>query len=184
MKIILKIIKIILILLASLFALMLLCLALTWGLFLSVNGKEQADQETVMDGQGTGKVLILYQESRMGLTEDVVNAAAETFQTEGYSVVMNHPREDSAYAPEDYDIIVLASPVYVGEVSKPLIAYAGSHDFAGKKVMVLLTGGDVNTQTELAKVQDQLANASFVKAIKVDQTGETLNSAVEELTAQ
>ena len=50
--------------------------------------------------------------------------------------------------------------------------------------MVLLTGGDVNTQTELAKVQDQLANASLVKAIKVDQTGETLSSVVEELTAQ
>ena len=184
MKIVVKIIKILLILLASLFALMILCVALTWGLFLSVNGKEQANQETKMDGQGTGKVLILYQESRMSLTEKVVNATAETFQKEGYSVVMNHPRTDSAYDPQDYDIIVLASPVYVGEVSKPLIEYAGSKDFTGKKVMVLLPGGDVNTQTELAKVEDQIANASSIKAIKVDQTGETLNNAIAELTAQ
>lgn len=186
MEIFIKIIKIILKLGLSLFVLMIICLALAWVLFFSVNGKEQSNNEKRLQAQvqEKGKVLILYQESRMGLTKKAVNLAAETFQAEGYSVVMNHPRGDSSYKLDDYDIIVLSSPVYVGEVSKPLVTFAGTKDFTGKKVMILLTGGDLSSTAEIEKVEKQIANAKYIKAIKVNKADDSVKNAIKEMISK
>lgn len=67
-----KKVKLILKVLLGLLVTGILCVVLIAVLFFSVNGKEQEDKEKVLEANGNGKVLILYQESRMGLTKEAV----------------------------------------------------------------------------------------------------------------
>lgn len=151
-------------------------------LFFSVNGKEQANKEQYLSVDSSEKsALILYQESRMGLTKKAVEIAGSTLQNEGYSVTFNHPREDSEYNVQDYDIIVLASPVYAGQVSTPLLNYADTQDFTDKSVFVLLTGDDLKQTAELEVMKDKVTTAAALNAIKVDKADERISAAIKEL---
>lgn len=151
-------------------------------MFFSVNGKDQANKEQqFMVNPGEKSALVLYQESRMGLTNKAVKLVSSTLQAEGYSVTLNHPRSDSAYNVQDYDIIVLASPVYAGQVSVPLLNYAGEQDFTGKKVLVLLTGSDLAQTAELEAVEEKVSGASTLNSIKVDEADERLSDAMKKL---
>ena len=159
------------------------CIVLVVVLFAGVNQKEQANKEQVLEGSGK-RVLILYQESRMGLTKKAVNLAAKTFQEAGNQVTLNHPRKDLEYNLVDYDIIILASPVYAGQVSKPLFAYVENQDFSGKQVLVLITGSDMKTSGEIEFVSEKIKNPTILKGIKVDAADQRITEVVKQLLAE
>ena len=61
------------------------------GMFFTVNGKEQADQERQFPADsGEKRALVLYQDSRLGLTQKAAELACTTLQDEGFSVTANH----------------------------------------------------------------------------------------------
>lgn len=158
------------------------CVVLVFVLFFTVNGKEQADKEIqhlVNPEQHTA--LILYQDSRLGLTKKAVELASTTLQLEGYSVTLNHPRSDSPYDVKDYDLVILSSPVYAGNVSTPLLNYAKMQDFAGVKVLVLLTGADLAQTAEIEAVKEKVTGAESVNSIKVDKVDERIINSVKEV---
>ena len=154
------------------------------GMFFTVNGKEQADQERQFPADsGEKRALVLYQDSRLGLTQKAAELACTTLQDEGFSVTANHPRADNPYDPQDYDIVVLASPVYAGQVSEPLLHFADTQDFTGKTVLVLLTGSDLEETAELAAVKGKIRGANVLSGIKVDQADQRIIDALRELIA-
>lgn len=155
------------------------------GMFFTVNGKEQADQEQQFPADSAGKnALVLYQGSRLGLTQKAAEFACSSLQGEGFSVTANHPRADSTYDPQEYDIVVLASPVYAGQVSEPLLRFADTQDFTGKNVLVLLTGSDLEETAELDAVKGKIRGANVLGGIKVDQADQRITDALKELMDQ
>lgn len=177
-----NVLKLILKLILGLMLAGIVCVFLITTLFFSVNGKEQADQEAKFQAQnGRKNALVLYQESRFGLTKEAVDVACSALLEEGYSVTSNHPRADSPYNAQDYDIIVLASPVYAGQVSAPLLSYADRQDFSGKRVMILLTGADLEETAELNAVKETVHGASVIASMKVDQAGTPISDAIQTL---
>ncbi|MGN1250816.1 MAG: flavodoxin family protein [Candidatus Spyradocola sp.] len=179
MKAIRLFMKAFLMILAVMFAVMLT----TAALFFSVNGREQADQERQYPADGGKRALVLYQDSRFGGTGRAVERAIAALQDEGCAVTRNHPRADSPYDAQDYDIIVLASPVYAGQVSAPLLRYAQTQDFTGKTVLILLTGFDLQQTAELNEVKQSVHGASLLYGIKVDRADERIEDAARALAA-
>ena len=94
---------------------------------------------------------------------------AEALQKEGYSVVANHPRHDLQYEIQDYDLVILCSPLYGGTVSQPLLDYASSHDFSGRKVVVVITGKDLSTDAEIRMVTEVVSGTDDVNGLKTDR---------------
>ena len=161
------------------------CGVIIAGVFFTVNGKEQADQERQFPVEiGEKSALVLYQDSRLGLTQKAAELVCTTLQSENFSVTANHPRADSPYDPQDYDIVVLASPVYAGQVSEPLLRFADVQDFTGKTVLVLLTGSDLEETAELDAVKGKIRGANVLNGIKVDQADQRITDALKELIDQ
>lgn len=172
-----KIVKLILLVIGLLFLLMIICVVLMGVLFMSNNGKEQKNSETVFPG-GAKKALLLYQDSRGGLTKKVATKMAENLKQEGYTVTMNHPRSDLKYDLNQYETIALMTPVYAGQIAKPLLEYADNHDFTGKKVCAIVTGSAMEETGELNELKGHIHNAMtlYVKKIKSADSDEVLNS--------
>lgn len=155
--------------LAAAFVFMMAGVFVMWFLFFRINTVEQVYEESVWESQGNRNALILYQKSRFSLTQDTVICMAETLQKVGYSVVANHPRHDLLYEIQDYDLVVLCSPVYGGTVSQPLLDYASSHDFSGRNVVVVITGKDLSTDAEIGMVMDAVKGTDDINGIKTDR---------------
>ena len=137
--------------------------------FFRIKTVEQKSEESVWASKGTGNALILYQKSRFSLTQDTVICMAEGLQKEGYSVVANHPRHDVPYEIQDFDLVVLCSPVYGGTVSRPLLDYTSSHDFQGQKVVVVITGKDLSTDAQIGMVMEEVKGTDDINGIKTDR---------------
>lgn len=179
-----KIVKLLLLVIGILFLLMILCAVLMGVLFIGNNSKEQANKETVVTG-GNKKALLLFQNSRGGLTKKVADKVAESLHKEGYTVVMNHPRSNLSYDLNQYEAIVLMTPVYAGQIAKPLTEYADNHDFTGKKICAIVTGSAMEETGELDVLKEHIHNAGvlYTKKIKSADSDEASN-AMKEFLAQ
>lgn len=161
------------------------CGVIIAGVFFTVNGKEQADQERQFPVEiGEKRVLVLYQDSRLGLTRKAVELVCSSLQDEGFSVTANHPRADSPYDPQNYDIVVLTSPVYACQVSEPLLRFADTQDFTDINVLVLLTGSDLEETAGLDAVKGKIRGANVLSGIKVDRADRRITDALRELIDQ
>ena len=92
----------------------------------------------------------------------------------------NHPRQDSPYCVQDYDVVALLSPVYAGQIAKPLLQFAENQDFAQKKVLILLTGADPAETSELDTVKKSVHGAAVLSAAKVNQADQQVADTVRE----
>ncbi|RDU23517.1 flavodoxin family protein [Anaerosacchariphilus polymeriproducens] len=151
-----------------LFLLVVVAVASMAVLFLGVNSKEQKNQENVLEGVGSDKALLLYQDSRGGLTGKAAKNAAESLHKKGYTVVMNHPRADLTYHLDEYNLVIFMTPVYAGKVSEPLKQYADSQDFAGKKVCIIVTGNSEEDKGEVDEMKKHVKNADCLYGKKVN----------------
>lgn len=179
-----KIVKLLLLVIGILFLLMIIGAVLMGVLFIGNVGKEQDNRETVMTG-GDKKALLLYQNSRGGLTKKVATKVAESLKNEGYTVTMNHPRSDLTYDLNQYDRIVLMTPVYAGQIAKPLTEYADNHDFAGKKVCAIVTGSSLEETTEIEGLKGHIQNAEILCAKKIKSAdSDEVSNTMKEFLAQ
>ena len=91
-------------------------------------------------GAGERGALLLYQPSNHGSNAPLTQALAEEVAALGYTVTVNYPSEQLPYNPEDYDLLIFGTNVYMGEVADPLKKYIAAHPFAGKRVLLYVTG--------------------------------------------
>lgn len=96
------------------------------------------EEKTV--GSGEKRALFLFQPSNGRHNLPLAEAVAGLLAGRGYTVTMNYPSEQLKYAPENYDLLVFASPVYMGETSKALRSYLQSHPVTGKRALLFVTG--------------------------------------------
>lgn len=118
-------------------------------------------------GAGTRKALLLYQPSNRRRNVPQAEALAERLAEMGYAVTVNHPSEELTYAPEDYELLVFGSPVYMGETARPLRRYLEEHPFTGKRVLLYVDGLDLERAPELEALKALVAEGNDLRAVKV-----------------
>lgn len=118
-------------------------------------------------GQGNRKALLLYQPSNAKRNVPQAEALAARLAEMGYAVTVNCPSEDLPYSPGDYDLLVFGSPVYLGEVARPLRRYLETHPFTGKRVLLYVDGLDLEHAPELETLKGLVPAGNELHAIKV-----------------
>lgn len=124
-------------------------------------------------GRGSRRALLLYQPSNRGGNVNLSLGLAKVLGEEGYTVVVNYPSELLPYCPEDFDLLLFGTNVYLGETAKPLQSYLHSHPFTGQRVILYVTGQSA-ASPELAALEGQIAGDNEVYSIKIkpgDQEG-------------
>lgn len=163
-----KIIKRVLLVLVLLFVVV---MALGMGLTFLCSSKlqnEQKSSEVVMNEAGTKSALILYQESLFGSTKKIMKKTSTLLVENDYKVTMNHPRSDLTYDLSSFDIVILASPVYMGKVATPILDYAKDNNFQNSKVLVIVTGQIVEEIKEIDEITQSITSPKSIASIKVN----------------
>ena len=120
------------------------------------------------------KVLLLYHDSRHKTMSKRVGFMAKILNEQGYDVYVDHPNKNLEYNPMDYDVLVFASPVYLGNYSKAFNKYIEAHPFVSKKILILLMGMDIEDKRELDKFEDAIPKNNIVYKFKIDAKDEKM----------
>lgn len=123
--------------------------------------------EEIRMGDGEKRALFLYQPSNGRHNVPLAMALAGALAERGYAVTLNHPSEQLAYDPAQYDLLVYGSPVYMGETSKALRNYIQAHPVAGKDVLLFVTGMEPEKAPELEALKLLLPDENRIHAVKV-----------------
>ncbi len=75
--------------------------------------KYWGNKEYILEG-GEKKALVLYQPSKHNTADKLNRLLAETLQKQGYEVTVNYLCRGERYFLEEYEVISLGSPVYMG----------------------------------------------------------------------
>jgi hypothetical protein len=110
---------------------------LTWRL-----EQETVTPLSVVNSGGTaGKALVVYQPGIGSFQERVTTAFIDELAVDGWQVSTTTASREAPATLADYDLVVVAAPIYGGAAAKPLARYvARVGDFRGTSVVVLLTG--------------------------------------------
>lgn len=133
---------------------------------------EQSNKEEILYQEGSKNALILYQDSLLGLTKGIIEETAKILGGEGYRVTLNHPRSDLTYKITDYDLVVLASPVYAKKVASPIMEYARNHDFTNTRVLVVVTGKLTEETSEIEEIMNEVNLKEEINGFKIDGIAE------------
>lgn len=139
-----------------------------------LDSQEKPDPKVYLTDQKQNKknVLLLYHNSRHGTMEKRVGFMAKILNEQGYDVYVDHPSKKIEYNPMDYDVLVFACPVYLGNYSKAFDKYIEAHPFVSKRVLILLMGMDAEEKKELDKFEEALPKNNSVYKLKIDNKDE------------
>lgn len=131
------------------------------------------------------KVLIAYY-SRSGVTKKVVEAISvmmdcdieeirDNVKRSGIFGFMRSGREamkktiieikDSGKDPSDYDVVILATPIWAGAMSSPIRSYLNKYKGKFKNVGFLVTQGGSGEVKAFEEVKDLAGNAPIVTSV-------------------
>lgn len=132
-------------------------------------------------GTGDMRALVIYEPSKHDTTKVMAALIAETLADNGYTVTMNYPSSQLTYRWEDYDMIVLGSPVYVKKVSPVLKEYVLSNPIEDKHIIFFATGFETDETLELAEMASWVSTNNLAASIKVSKRdGERLVAFIKE----
>jgi len=108
----------------------------------------RVNQETVtplhvINEEGTmGRALAVLSPGLSAFPADVMTAFGQGLTEKDWRVDHTTASAEATTGFQDYDLVVLASPIYGNQVAPPLLSYIErAGDFGGKKVVVLVTAG-------------------------------------------
>lgn len=117
-------------------------------------------------GAGNRRALLLYQPSNRGSNVNTTLALAKVLGAEGYTAIVNHPSEVLPYRPEDFDLLLFGTNVYLGQTAKPLQSYLRAQRFTGKRVILYVTGSLAGAP-ELAELAGCVPPGNDVRTVKL-----------------
>jgi hypothetical protein len=127
----------------------------------SVSTERVTPLTTLNPDGATGKALVVYHPGLSDFTEKVVGSFADGLSQSGWRVDRTTASKEAPADVSPYDLVILGSPIY-GGLSKPMAGYiARVADFAGKPVVIILTGAG-DTDATVAATHDLVAASSGV----------------------
>jgi flavodoxin len=72
------------------------------------------------------------------------------------------------YLPQDYDLIVIGTPVWSSSPTPAIRTYINHNDFAGKKVAIFLTASKENNKA-LEKTKSLLSKSNIIGELMLEQ---------------
>ncbi|WP_343209745.1 hypothetical protein [Anaerolentibacter hominis] len=136
--------------------------------FLRLLQRKNRSEERRLEG-GSRQALILWHPSGHNSMRRVTDLAAKKLQEKGYTVTVNYVSDQLNYQPEEYDLLMFGTPVYMGQTSLPLQNYLKGHSFAGKQVVIYVCGMDTSKTDELDVLKEMVSPGSEATAVKVEK---------------
>ncbi|WP_234123598.1 flavodoxin family protein [Clostridium hydrogenum] len=132
--------------------------------FVHFNNKEKKATISILKSKTTDspKALIVYQPALMSnITKDMSYNIAKGLNSKGYEVTLMYPGKKVSTDISKYEVIVLGSPIYIGQTSSVLTNYIKNiNNLQNKKVILFVTGAN----------DDSLPLESLGKLIKDTKT--------------
>ncbi len=118
------------------------------------NGIPRDDGQEVLDPKGVddGMALVIYQPSKSRHVDEQARLIAQELYNNGYKVILDHPSIDLSNQVGEYDVIVLGSNVYVGQLSDLILDYAAILPDLTNKTLGLFSNGRLDATTEFDEV--------------------------------
>lgn len=120
------------------------------------NSIPRDDGQKIFDPKGVddGLALLVYQPSKTGHIDNSARLIAEELYKNGYKVVMDRPSIDLSSNVNEYDLIILGSNVYVGQLSSLIVDYATNLSSLKNKTLGLFSNGKLESTTEFSEIED------------------------------
>lgn len=131
--------------------------------FYSMNGNVRSVAEKVAADTGADMIELIPKKAYpdKGMRKFMWGGAAVTFKAKP-------DLEPYTFKKDDYDMIILGSPVWAGTFTPPLRTFLDGNDLSGKKIAVIATssGGDagkcINALKTAAKADSLVASVSLI----------------------
>ncbi len=171
-----------------------------------IEHKDDNVQDLKKEFSGNEKILIVYF-SYTGNTEklankihskvggDIVKIETVTPYSTDYDEVVNQVQKDQQnnYKPEiktkienieDYDIIILGSPVWWYKIANPMATFMSENDLRGKTIIPFVTHGGYGAGQTLNQIQELAPNSNVlselaIEDIDVDKSDEQIENWLE-----
>lgn len=126
------------------------------------------DGQEILDPKGVddGMALVVYQPSPNGKIDDYARQIAKELFRQGYKVVLDRPSIDLSTSVAEYDIIVLGSKVYIGQVSELLLDYVASLPSLTHKTLGLFSSGRLETSNEFDEIENLVKGSPRIVTTK------------------
>ena len=76
------------------------------------------------------------------------------------------PIEESAHSPDEYDLVVIGTPVYANSLPAPVRAYIQRHWSQFKEVAFFCTGDDPHTERVFQRMREACGKAPYFCQLK------------------
>jgi flavodoxin len=131
--------------------------------FYSMNGNVRMVAEKVAAGTGADLIELIPKKAYpdKGMKKFMWGGAAVTFKAKP-------DLEPYAFNKDEYDMVILGSPVWAGTFAPPLRTFLDSNDLSGKKIAIIATsaGGNadkcINNLKDAAKADSLAASVSLI----------------------
>lgn len=119
------------------------------------NSLPRDDGQEILDPKGIddGTALLVYQPSKSGHIDNSARLIAEELYKNGYKVVIDRPSIDLSSNVNEYDIVILGSNVYVGQLSSLIVDYAASLSSLKNKTLGLFSNGKLDNTIEFTEIE-------------------------------
>lgn len=119
------------------------------------NAIPKGDGQEIFDPKGIdrGMALVVYQPSKGDFLDKTARLIAKELYRNGYKVVLDHPSIDLSNDVQEYDIIVLGSRVYVGQMSELILDYARQLPSLKYKTCGLFSSGALEATPEFTELE-------------------------------
>jgi len=140
--------------------------------------------------ENIGKIYIVYHPGTSAFTTSTLKKLAENIAQNNYQVTLYRVNKDLKLDLQGIKTIGFASPIYVGNVRKPLIRYIQEDNLSGKKCFVIVTGADKeglekDTLEIIQLIEDRggqtIGKTKFITSDKENELEESIDIFAREL---
>jgi len=97
---------------------------------------------TIGGEENTEQIVIVYHPGASAFTTNTLKTLAENIAQKNYKMTLYGVKKDLQLDLQGIKAIGFASPIYVGNVRRPIIRYIQEDNLCGKKCFVIVTGTD------------------------------------------
>ena len=146
-------------------------------LYLGINS-DVSSELIIVNEQGTAIALLIYHPGFSSFTKDISIAYAEGLELNDWRIIITTANENAPTNISEYDLLILASPVYGGAPSPTIGRYVDRlEDLEETETVIIVTaagspGNTVQTMQEIIEQNNGVNNSNNVLFTSAPKEGE------------